>query len=87
MRSWRPVLMGMVLVATSSVLGGVAVAATPTVPGCVGESVSAAAQATGSGFGEFVSDTARLNERGVGDAVQALQAGLVSDEDYPNTCN
>lgn len=49
--------------------------------------MSAAAQATGSGFGEFVSDTARLNERGVGDAVQALQAGLVSDEDYPNTCN
>jgi hypothetical protein len=77
----------MVLVGASSVLGGVAVAGTPTVPGCVGESVSSAAQVTGSGFGEFVSNIARLNERGVGDAVQALQAGVLSDEGFPNTRN
>jgi hypothetical protein len=61
--------------------------ALPATPGCVGESVSSAAQATGSGFGEFVSNVARFNERGVGDAVQALQAGVLSDEGFPNTCN
>jgi hypothetical protein len=82
MRSWRSVVMGVVLVGASCVLGGVAVAGPPTVPGCVGESVSSAAQAMGSGVGEFVSNTARLNERGVGDAVQAKIARRFSDSAY-----
>ena len=67
---------------------GVASGARPAEPGCLGASVSAAATADGRGFGAFVSFTARNDPgNGVGDAVQAVLAGVVPDEAFPNTCN
>ena len=67
---------------------GAARAATPTVHGCFGESVSAVA-AEWRPFGNFVSGTAQdpTNRPGIGDGVQAVQAGQVDDADFPNTCN
>jgi hypothetical protein len=65
-------------------------AATPSVRGCVGTSISAAATSSdGATFGHFVSGVARdTSERpGVGDAVQALESGQVLDRDFANTCN
>lgn len=76
-------------VATAAVgVGGTAGAATPTVRGCVGESVSAAAEAFQPYGRNFISTVAPRNDFGsLGDAVQAFQAGEVPDEVYPNTCN
>ena len=39
-------------------------------------------------YGRFISSVAPRNDFGtLGDAVHAVQAGLVPDELYPNTCN
>jgi hypothetical protein len=77
-------------VAVAGALLGVAgsvEAGQPVVPGCVGASVSANAQATGP-YGQFISSVAPRNDFGsVGDAVQAVQAGQVDDSLYWNTCN
>ena len=66
---------------------GTASAAQPTTPGCVGESVSANAKALHP-YGGFISSVAPRNDFGtLADAVHAVQAGLVPDDLYPNTCN
>ena len=66
---------------------GTASAAQPTTPSCVGESVSANAKALHP-YGSFLSSVAPRNDFGsLGDAVHAVQAGLVPDDLYPNTCN
>jgi hypothetical protein len=87
-RTWRGIaIVGstLALVAGTSVAAN---AATPTVQGCLGRSVSAVA-APSRPFGNFVSDTARDpgNRPGIGDAVQSVQAGQVDDADFPNSCN
>jgi hypothetical protein len=60
-------------------------AATPAHRGCAGESFSAFAT-EGREWGATVADFA-TNTGGVGDEVQALLAGELSDEDGENTCN
>jgi hypothetical protein len=67
-----------------------AFAATPAAHACVGRSVSAAA-ADAPGFGQFVSgvahDPTSGSRLGVGDDLQAVEAGLVPDSSFTNTCN
>jgi hypothetical protein len=67
-----------------------AFAATPAVHACVGRSVAWAATG-GPGFGQFIDgvahDPTSGSRLGVGDDVQALQAGLVPDSGFTNTCN
>jgi hypothetical protein len=73
-------------------IGSPAGAGKPRVQACVGQSLSALAsnqQAPGD-FGAGVRGFAQdplLPPPGLGDGLQALQAGLVPDEAVPNTCN
>jgi hypothetical protein len=72
--------------------GGVADAGKPRNQACVGESFSALAttQPSPGAFGAGVSGFAQdpnLPPPGLGDGLQAVQAGLVPDEVVPNTCN
>lgn len=64
----------------------VAAAATPVKTACFGESVSMDAKAGGATFAAVVSGYAH-SDGGVGKDVQNVQAGLVDDADFPNTCN
>jgi hypothetical protein len=72
--------------------GGVASAGEPVDQRCVGESPSALATtqpfpgAFGAGVVGFAQDP-NLPPPGLGDGIQALQAGPVPDEVVPNTCN
>ena len=72
-------------------VAGVVAAGPPARQGCYGESISALARdqpfpgAFGAGVVSFAE--APDGKRGLGDGVQSLQAGLVSDEVVPNTCN
>jgi hypothetical protein len=72
--------------------GTVAGAAEPENQACVGESLSALATdqlfpgAFGAGVVGFAQDP-NLPPPGLGDGLQALQAGAVPDEAVPNTCN
>jgi hypothetical protein len=83
-------ILGLVLV--GGVLGAAApaLAAQPTLQGCLGESVAGGAQAVHP-YGGLVSSVAKAtgpgNRPGVGDEVQAIQAGNVPDVVFPNTCN
>ena len=87
-KSWRIVVMGLIAAAALFFAGGAADAATPASKGCMGESVSAAAQGNQGAFGALVSSTAQLEgDPGIGDIVQAIQAGLIPDEVLSNTCN
>ncbi len=78
-------------VAALALAGGGALAAKPAVQGCLGASVRwhATTEGAGGGFGHFVADTARDKAfgPGVGEEVQAVQAGEVPDADFENTCN
>lgn len=71
---------------------GVAGAGKPANRACVGESFSALATdqpfpgAFGSGVRGFAQDP-NLPPPGLGDGLQALQAGVVPDVVVPNTCN
>lgn len=65
---------------------GVASAAAPVKHACFGESVSINAAAGRGAFGAIVSGYAYAHG-GVGQDVQNVQAGLVDDADFPNTCN
>jgi hypothetical protein len=71
---------------------GVAGAGEPVDQACVGESLSALATtqpfpgAFGAGVVGFAQDP-NLPPPGLGDGIQALQAGVVPDEAVPNTCN
>jgi hypothetical protein len=71
--------------------GGVASAAKPANQACVGESLSALAttQPSPGAFGGAVVSFAQdpSGRPGLGDVVQAGQAGLIPDEVLPNTCN
>ena len=63
-------------------------AATPIEPSCMGASVSAFSTTyprPGSVYREFAQDPVSLP--GLGDSVQAVQAGIVPDEVFPNVCN
>ena len=64
-----------------------ALAAKPSDPGCLGESVSAVATAGGRDLGQLVALTARTSTQGVGDEVQLILAGEFPDDAFPNTCN
>jgi hypothetical protein len=72
--------------------GGVASAGEPVDQACVGESLSALATtqpfpgAFGAGVVSFAQDP-NLPPPGLGDGIQALQAGVVPDEVVLNTCN
>jgi hypothetical protein len=87
-RKVRTIGTAAVLASAITLVGGaqMASAATPTVDGCFGASISAAA---GPGFGPFVVEAAQddTGRPGVGDAVQAVQAGQVPDAAFPNSCN
>lgn len=66
----------------------VASAAEPAVPACVGTTFASLATAgprLGLGVRGFAQDP--TNRPGLGDGIQALQAGQVPDEVVPNTCN
>lgn len=71
--------------------GGVASAAKPANQACVGQSLSALAtsQPSPGSFGAAVVSFAQdpSGRPGLGDAVQAGQAGLIPDEVLVNTCN
>ena len=85
----RRSILSVALISTAVITfgAGTASAAQPTTRGCVGESVSANAKALHP-YGSFISSVAPRNDFGtLGDAVHAVQAGLVPDELYPNTCN
>lgn len=83
----RKLLIGAAIAGAVFGVAGTASAAKPVVPGCTGESVSANAQAMHP-YGRFISSVAPRNDFGsVGDAVQLVQAGLVDDGIYSNTCN
>ena len=79
-----------IAVAVTSV-AGVADAGKPAVQGCYGGSISALATtqpfpgAFGSGVVGFAQDPE--GRPGLGDGVQALQAGFVPDDAVPNSCN
>ena len=70
---------------------GAAGAGPPTTQACVGESLSALAsdQPAPGAFGAGVVGFAQAPDArpGLGDGIQALQAGDVPDAGVPNTCN
>lgn len=66
-------------------LSGSVMAAKPANQACLGHDFRAYAEA-GSSFGAFVSGLA-TGTQGVGDEIQAHQAGDIPDEVIPNTCN
>ena len=72
-------------------LAAPASAAKPANQACVGESLSALAtnQPSNGSFGAGARGLAQdpTTAPGLGDFVQAGQAGLVSDDVLPNTCN
>ncbi len=85
------------LVAAGVVVGGIGLmtpaawAGEPAVTGCYGESISTLAsnQPAPGAFGTGVVGFAQApdGQPGLGEGVQALQAGAVPDEVVPNTCN
>jgi hypothetical protein len=85
-RTMNAVLMAIGTVATAWLLvGGSAMAAKPASHACLGHDFRVYAEA-GSSFGAFVSGLA-TGTQGVGDEIQAHQAGDIPDEVIPNTCN
>lgn len=80
-------------VAAGMMIGSAAMAGAgkPANHACVGESLSALAttQEVPGGFGAAVVGFAQdpQSPPGLGDGIQAFQAGLVDDEVVPNTCN
>jgi hypothetical protein len=83
---------GTAVVAAALAMGvGAAGAAEPNNQGCVGESLSVLAsnQPAPGAFGQAVVGFAQapVGQPGLGDAIQAFQAGVVPDNIVPNTCN
>ena len=89
MRKARSIVLAVACTATIGVFAAPAGAATPAVQGCYGDSVSALAAHSAGGFGAGVVGFAQdpTSQPGLGDGVQALQAGLVPNDIVPNTCN
>lgn len=87
----RFLAMSAVTLAVVAASAGAAGAAEPATHACVGESLSALAsnQPAPGIFGAAVVGFAQdpASPPGLGDGIQALQAGLVPDEVVPNTCN
>jgi hypothetical protein len=89
------IVLSISLLATLGLTTGVAGAGQPANHACYGESISALAsdQPFPGAFGQGVVGFAQappdefLPLPGLGDGVQALQAGVVPDEIVPNTCN
>ncbi len=85
------------LAVSLAIVGGVcggfasaAGAAQPAVHACLGTTLSGAAAAlppggVGAAVRSFAQDP--TSPPGLGDGIQALQAGLVPDDVVPNTCN
>jgi hypothetical protein len=84
------VVLSISLLAALGLNTGVASAGQPANQACVGESLSALAtnQPAPGAFGQGVRGFAQQPDArpGLGDGIQALQAGDVGDE-VPNTCN
>jgi hypothetical protein len=72
-------------VVLSLAIGVPALAAQPASQGCLGATISAAAQ-LGRDYGQLVASVA-TDVRGVGEEVQLILAGEFPDEAFPNTCN
>jgi hypothetical protein len=76
---------------TAGITLGAAGAAEPANQACIGESLSALAttQPAPGAFGQGVRGFAQdpMTPPGLGDGIQALQAGVVPDAVVPNTCN
>jgi hypothetical protein len=85
----RKLVLGCTVLAAAVLMAAApASASRPAVQACIGKTVSANAQAFEPNYGAFISSVAPRNDFGsLGDAVQAVKAGLVPDELYPNTCN
>ena len=82
----------MVAAGLIAAVAGPASAATPANQACVGQSLSALAsnQPAPGAFGHAVSGFAQRPNTvhpGLGDGIQALQAGAIPDTLIPNTCN
>ena len=87
----RKVAVGAAIAATSVIcLAGTAQAGRPATQGCVGSTLSSLAsdQSFPGQFGAGVRSFAQSpGKPGLGDGIQALQAGVVPDGTLPNTCN
>ena len=82
----------MVAAGLATAVAAPASAATPATQACVGMSLSALAsnQPSNGSFGAAVVGFAQMPgtaHPGLGDGVQAFQAGAVADATIPNTCN
>jgi hypothetical protein len=69
-----------------SLTGSVALAGQPNNQACLGHDVAGRASQDGSALGAFFSGVA-MSTQGLGDEVQAHQAGLIPDSVLPNSCN
>ena len=82
----KTALMAIATAATAWVLlSGNVMAAKPANQACLGQDIRVYAEA-GSSFGTFISGMA-VGTQGVGDEIEAHQAGDIPDEVIPNTCN
>jgi hypothetical protein len=88
MSKTRMLLASAACVASIVAAAPVANAGTPGTKACVGRSVSSFSTTfirSGFLYRDFAQDP--TTRPGLGDAVQGLQAGLVADDVFPNTCN
>ena len=87
----KRLMVGAALTAATFTLGiGTASAATPAVHACVGASLSSLARSAAApgDFGHGVRDFAQNSATpGLGVDIQNLQAGVVTNDVVPNTCN
>ena len=81
----RSVVAGLMTLALS-LSGNAALAGQPSNQACLGHDVAARASRDGAALGAFLSEIA-TSTQGLGDEVQAHQAGLIPDSASPNTCN
>jgi hypothetical protein len=83
------IVLSISLLAALGLNTGVAGAAEPANQACVGESLSALAIGSQGAFGAGVVGFAQdpTTRPGLGDGIQAVQAGAVPDDVVPNTCN
>ena len=75
-------------IVATGVTAGVAGAGQPVVKGCVGDTFSANRDVAGP-FGQVIRNFAQdpNNRPGLGDGIQAVQAGVVPDDVANNACN
>jgi hypothetical protein len=89
--TFKAIVAGFITVGALTAIGGVASAAQPVVQACVGTTHSGDAHAFGPGSIGHISSTFAQQpgtaHPGLGDGIQLLQAGQVSDNVVANTCN